>query len=376
MTYQICNTCIMDTTASEIIFDSHGQCNFCKEAASLLEKNTARQNAADQLAIRVREIKERNKNKPYDAIIGLSGGVDSAYAAHIASKQGLRLLAVHCDTGWNSDEAVSNIHSVINKLKIDLETYVVPWETMRDLQVAFFKASVPNCDIPQDHAIVAVNNIISDKVGVRDFISGGNLTSESILPSSWGHDARDLRHLKAVGKRFGVNRLGQFPTLNGFQAYLWLPYVKGMRNYRILNDVTYSRAEAIETLTKEYNWKDYGGKHHESVFTRFFQAYYLPEKFHYDKRKAHLSSLVVSEQMTREEALAEMAQPLYSEISFKRDKNYFLQKLKISSEEWDKIMQSPPVHHTSYPTNTWWRQHLASLKNTIEQKGIVLRKSW
>lgn len=376
MTYQICNTCIMDTTASEITFDSNGQCSFCKEAASLLAKNTARQQAANQLEIRVSEIKERNKNKPYDAIIGLSGGVDSAYAAHIAHKQGLRLLAVHCDTGWNSDEAVSNIHSVINKLKIDLETYVVPWETMRDLQAAFFRASVPNCDIPQDHAIVAVNNIISDKVGVRDFISGGNLTSEAILPPSWGHDARDLRHLKAVGKKFGVNKLGQFPTLNGFQAYLWLPYVKGMRNYRILNDITYSREEAIETLSKEYNWKDYGGKHHESVFTRFFQAYYLPEKFHYDKRKAHLSSLIVAGQMTREEALEEMQKPLYTEMSFKRDKNYFLQKLKISNEEWDEIMLTSPISHSSYPTNTWWRQHLASLKNTIEQKGIVLRKSW
>lgn len=374
--YRMCNVCVMDTTAKEITFDEKGQCNFCKDADQLLKANNQRLQAGNQLEKKIAEIKTRNKNKPYDAIIGLSGGVDSAYAAHIASTHGLRLLAVHCDTGWNSDEAVSNIHSIINKLKIDLETYVVPWEIMRDLQVAFFKASVPNCDIPQDHAIVAVNNIISDKVGVRDFISGGNLTSESILPPSWGYDARDLTHLKNVGKRFGVYRLKNFPILNGFQAYFWLPYVKGIKNYRILNDVNYSRSEAIETLTKEYNWKDYGGKHHESVFTRFFQAHYLPEKFNFDKRKAHLSSLIVAGQMTREEALHELEQPLYTEMSLKRDRNYFLQKLKISNEEWEKIMQSSPAAHTSFANSQWWITKLISLKKMIESKGITLRKTW
>lgn len=376
MELHICNTCVMDSSAEEIIFNNHGQCNFCLEAAKLLERNESRKKKYNSLESHIDEIKKRNKNKPYDAIIGLSGGVDSAYAAHIADSYGLRLLAVHCDTGWNSDESVSNIYSVIHKLNIDLETYVIPWETMRALQVAFFKASVPNCDIPQDHAIVAVNNILSNKFKISDFISGGNLTSESILPTSWGHDARDLRHLRAIGKLFNVDSLRGFPTLNGFQSYLWLPYIKGIKNHRILNDINYNRAEACKFLIKEYGWKDYGGKHHESVFTRFFQSYYLPQKFGFDKRKAHLSSLIIAKQITRKEALEELKKPLYTEANLKRDQKYFLKKLNLTEEEWKKIMQLPKLQHKSYPTNLWWKQYLIKAKVFLENKGIVLRRTW
>ncbi|HGH6027430.1 TPA: N-acetyl sugar amidotransferase [Vibrio mimicus] len=375
--YQRCTRCVMDTTDPEITFDENGFCNHCNYAFNNFNTHVLSGVAGKRrISSKVSEIKARNKRKKYDVIMGLSGGVDSSYAVSLAHSLGLRILAVHCDTGWNSEEATHNVHSLVNKLGIDLHTEVINWETMRELQAAFFKASVPNCDIPQDHAIVAVNNRIAAKYGVKDFITGGNFVGESIFPSAWGYDARDLRHLKAISKIFGNGDLKGFPTFNGFIQYFWSPFVLGIKNYRILNDADYNPILAKQELIEQYGWKDYGGKHHESVFTRFYQAYYLPEKFGFDKRKIHLSSLIVSGLVSRNEALLELEKPLYDERQLRSDKKFFLSKLGFSSSDWDLIMKQDAKKHTDFPTNLYWKQYLQRLKVFLEKNGKRVRRSW
>lgn len=366
----------MDTSDPDIRFDAAGICNHCHDAARKLEASVRRSAAGQShMRERIEQIKHRNRQAPYDAVLGISGGVDSSYAAVVAHNIGLRLIAVHCDTGWNSEEAVHNVHEICNRLSIDLITHVIDWEVMRDLQAAFFRASVPNCDIPQDHAILAVNNRIAKEQGLKDFVSGGNFVGESILPIAWGHDARDLTHLKYIAKNFGSGLRKGYPTMGAFASYFWLPYVRGVRSYRILDDADYNPIEARKLLIRDYGWKDYGGKHHESVFTRFFQAYYLPEKFGFDKRKAHYSSLIAAGLMDRDEALDLIHAPLYSPERLRSDRDYFLKKLRIPEAEWDQIMTAAPRQHEEFPTNRFWHGLLTRLKTRIEATGIELRRS-
>lgn len=367
----------MDTSDPQITFDEKGTCVHCLRAEN--EWQAFRQPPevlARRVSARIDQIRERNHAAAYDCVMGISGGVDSSFALIKAKELGLRILAVHCDTGWNSEIAVSNIYNLVSRLNLDLETYVVDWPTMRRLQVAFFKASVPNCDIPQDHAIVAVNNLFAMRHGVKDFISGGNLCSEAILPGSWGHDARDLVHLKAIAHRYDCGPLKNYPIMSGFDSYVKYPYWVGVRNYRLLNDIGYKREVAKRILIEHYGWRDYGGKHHESVFTKFFQAYYLPTKFGFDKRRAHLASMIVAGEISREQALEELRLPLYQERDRRRDQNFFLDKLEVEEEEWQAIMQSLPLRHEDFPTNTWWRSKLSRVKQAIEGRGYELRKSW
>ena len=366
----------MDTSDPQITFDDNGHCNHCVTALEEMS-NVIRQGEVGRMHMKemVVAIRRRNRHRNYDAVIGLSGGVDSSYAAIVAHNAGLRLLAVHCDTGWNSEEATHNIHSLVNKLGIDLETVVVDWESMRDLQSAFFRASVPNCDIPQDHAIAAVNNQVAATVSVKDFISGGNFASESILPGAWGHDARDLRHLWAISKRFGQGRSRGYPCMGAFMSYFWLPFVRGIRSYRILNDIGYHLDRAKKELTRDYGWKNYGGKHHESRFTRFFQAYYLPEKFGFDKRRAHLSSVIIAGQMTREEAQAKLKEPLYEPRQLELDREYFQKKLRFSDQDWRDIMCASPCHHEEFPNLLVWQRWRTRVKQAMEKRGIRVRRN-
>lgn len=373
---QQCTLCVMDTSDPEIIFDSEGVCNHCKSAKiqlSALGDTSEKQARLDKT---ISDIKARNANKQYDVIMGVSGGVDSSYAIVKAKEMGLRILAVHCDTGWNSSIAVNNINILIEKLDIDLETIVVDWPAMKGLQRSFFMASVSNCDIPQDHAIVAVNNQVASTFGINDFISGGNLAGEAIMPGSWGYDARDLKHLKAINKKFDNVNLKLYPKLSAFMSYFYMPFVKGIRNYRMLNDMDYNPTEAKKVLMEQYGWKDYGGKHHESVFTRFYQAYYLPNKFGFDKRKGHLSSLIAAGQLSRKEAVSELKKPLYNLDQLRNDQAYFIKKLSFTEDEWEEIMNSPVVSHYKYPTNRKAHALLTKLKNIIELNGIKIRRSW
>ena len=373
--YTICTRCVMDTTAEEISFDQEGVCSFCHYFDTTVKSTLERAKTKEGRRLLeeiVRKIKESGKNKPYDSILGISGGTDSSYLAHLAVSLGLRPLAVHVDTGWNTPESEANIHKLVEKLGLDLEIFVVDWEEMKDLQLAFYKASVKNCEIPQDHAFLAVLYKKAAEKGVNYILTGGNLATESILPRSWGFNAADSRHLLAVHKLFGTKPLKNFPILTFWSRYLYYPFIKGIKEVRLLNLVSYNKKEAKRILAEKYGWKDYGLKHYESVLTRFFQGYYLPTKFGIDKRRAHFSSLILSGQMKREEALEELKKAPYPDSELlKQDKDIIAQKLGLTLFEWEAILALPPRDHSEFPSS----EFLYKTKDLLVQK-LGIRKRW
>lgn len=275
--YQICNRCIMDTSDPDISFDGRGICNHChafdEAAPRVWHPNEGGRLKLDRI---VEKIKREGVGKPYDCAIGLSGGVDSSYLALIAKRDfNLRLLAVHVDGGWNSELATRNIENIVRKLDIDLHTYVVDWEEMRDLQRAFLRANLANQDVPQDHAFFAALYRDAQAHGLRYILSGGNFATESVLPDEWAYNAMDLRHLEAVHKIFGEKDLKTFPRVNFFRYYFWNRYVKRMRVIRPLNYVPFIKEEAISTLQRELDFCYYGGKHFESRFTKWQQLSFV-----------------------------------------------------------------------------------------------------
>ncbi len=348
--YQQCVRCIMDTTDPLISFDEQGICNHCHSYMDYEQNQMLKGVAADNRTKQmVSLIKSAGKGKDYDCIMGISGGVDSSYLAYYATKVlGLRLLLVHVDTGWNSELAVKNIENIVKNLNLDLHTLVVDWEEMRDLQRAFFKSSVPNCDIPQDHAFIAALYSEAKKYGLKHILNGGNMSTESILPSSWGYDASDWVHIKDIHRKYGEIKLKSYPRISFFKRRIFYPYVQAMKVHRPLEYIRYNKSKVKTFLKEEFGWKDYGGKHFESKFTQFFQAHYLPVKYGFDKRLAHLSSLIVSGQMSREEALRQMQEPLYDATQLQEDRSYFIKKLGFSETEWDQIMKMPPKTEHDY----------------------------
>lgn len=349
--YQICNRCIMDTSDPEIVFDDKGNCNHCntaiEQAAKIWFPDEHGGKILDDI---IEKIKFEGKEKEFDCIIGLSGGVDSSYLAYYVVKKGLRPLVVHVDCGWNSEQAVKNIESVIKKLNIELHTFVVNWEEMKDLQRAFFKASLPDQDIPQDHAIFAALYNFAKKNNIRYVLNGLNYATECIMPENWGYQAMDYRHLKSIHKRFGGKKLKDYPHVNFFMRYVYFPYLKRMKIINPLNYIDYRKDDAIETMQRELGWQYYGGKHHESRFTKFFQSYYLPHKFNFDKRRAHLSSLIVSRQISRDDALSKMNEKIYFENEIGNDLEYVAKKLDWSPQEFRAIIDLPPNRHQDFPT--------------------------
>jgi len=298
----------------------------------------------------VRKIKEAGKGKRYDCIIGLSGGVDSSYVAYLTKKLGLQPLAVHLDNAWNSELAVKNIENIVTKLDIDLYTHILDWDEFRDLQLSFLKASVPDAEIPTDHAIVTLIYQMAAKEGIKNIISGTDVNTESILPSKWSAGHMDWRYIKSVQKRFGTRKLKSFPHLNFWEYYFYYPYVKKIKSIRLLDLIDYHKERAMEEMSRELGWKYYGGKHYESVYTRFFQSYILPNKFTFDKRKAHLSSLICSGEIDRQTALKKLKEPICDPSISKEDKSFVIKKLGISGQEFEKIMQLPHKFYGDYPS--------------------------
>lgn len=352
-TYRICNRCIMDTTDPDILFDEDGNCNHCNTAISLAQQIWFPDGRGEEIfSAIIKKIKKEGKGKDYDCIIGLSGGVDSSYLAYITVKSGLRPLVVHIDCGWNSEMAVKNIENIVKTLNLELHTFVVNWEEMKDLQRSFFKASLPDQDIPQDHAIFAGLYNFASENKIKYAFNGGNYATEVILPFSWGFQAMDLRHLKAIHKQFGKIKLYDYPTISFFNRFIYFSFLKRMKIISPLNYLNYRKEEAMKVLSEELGWQYYGGKHHESRFTKFFQSYYLPHKFNFDKRRAHLSSLVISGQMTRETALEEMKKSVYSsESEINDDLEYIAKKLDWSTDEFIKIINLPPRSHKEFANN-------------------------
>lgn len=344
----------MDTTDPIIEFDDQGVSMYVHGFEESVAPELTRAQAGEltpALDALVAQIKLDGRGKPYDCIIGISGGVDSTYLTLTAVKLGLRPLCVHFDSGWNSELAVDNIHNLVTTLGLDLYTQVVDWREMRDLQLSFLKSGVANADTPTDHAFGYVAYHQAQKYGIKHIFSGFNYVSESILPRSWGYASSDARQLKAIQRRFGQERLKAYPVMSSFTRILWYPYVRGIQTHALLNFVPYHYAEAKEIIAREVGWRDYGGKHYESVFTRWFQGYYLPTRFGFDKRLAHYSSLIVAGEMSRDEALELLDTQNYPDDLRKQDHEFMAKKLGISTAELDEIVASPPKHYTDYPNS-------------------------
>lgn len=371
---RVCTRCVMDETDPDITFDADGVCSHCVDFDTL-QKHRLKLDAEGERLLHqhVERIKHAGRGKPYDCIIGLSGGVDSSFVALRVVELGLRPLAVHVDTGWNSELAVGNIQRIVEKLQLDLQTFVIDWDEMRDLQLAFFKAGVANCDVPQDHAFVAVLFQTAVKHGIRALISGHNLATEAVLPESWGYTSIDRRHLLAIHAAHGTRPLRRFPTYSLFEYTLWWPYVHRLKIFPILDyGPLYDKSAAKERLAQELGWRDYGGKHHESRFTKFFQSYYLPHKFGFDKRKAHLSSLIVAGQMTRAEALCELEKPPYDSASIDGDIEFVAKKLGVKADEFRAILAGPVRTYLDYPSNAAVIARLLRFKTRV--RGLMSRR--
>lgn len=350
--YQECNRCLMDTSDPWITFDDEGVCNHCRTYDAHIAKIGDADQRKAKLDAMVAHLKRQGKGKPYDCIMGLSGGVDSSYLAWLAVKKlGLRPLVVHVDAGWNSELAVNNIQNIVQRLELDLHTLVIDWEEIRDLQRAYFRSGIANLDVPQDHAFIASLLKEARKYGVRDILNGGNMQTESILPSAWGYDASDLTSLKAIHGRFGAIKLKRYPTLSNFERFLQGFNVSPIRTHRPLEYIDYNKRDAKKLLETELGWRDYGGKHYESVFTKFYQAHYLPTKFGYDKRLAHLSSLVVAGELTKQEARQEMQKPLYDPLELEEDRTYWVKKLGLTMDEYNQVMAGRPAFYTDFPNS-------------------------
>lgn len=345
---EICTRCVMDTSDPAIIFDEEGVCSCCRRYDEQKALRGYRAGESEkELEPLVTQMKADGKGKEFDCIIGISGGVDSAYLAYTAHKLGLRMLAVHVDTGWNSEIAVRNIERLCDKLSLQLHTIVVDWPTMKELQRAYLLSGLANLDVPQDHLLVAAVYRFARQYGVRYVLNGTNIATEGASsPFSRQISCMDFWHIRSVYRKWGRGKsLRKYDHLSLVQAR-WK--FTAIQQVNLLNYVPYAKKDAIETLSREFGWEYYGGKHFESRFTKWFQSVYLPRKFGYDKRRYHLSCLVNNGEMTREEALAELAQPPYPEEQMREDEEYILKKLDISPDQWAKVMSEPPVPNEAY----------------------------
>lgn len=346
--YRICSRCLMDTTDPDIIFDENGVCNHCHDHDRLMKQKVVTGKAGEvHLQKLVEEMKRDGHGKLYDCLIGVSGGVDSTYVAYLVKKMGLRPLAVHMDNGWDSELAVKNIEETLKRLGIDLHTEVLDWEEFKSLQVAFLNASTPDSEIPSDHAIWAVLGNLADKLKVKYIVSGFNVRTETHLPRAWSQGHFDWKYIRSVFSQFGRGRLKTFPHIGFFTYYRRL---LTHRRVDILNYIDFNKAEAMKILEQELGWRYYGGKHYESIYTRFYQGYILPTKFGYDKRRSHLSSLICSGEMTRDAALKELDKPTYQPSMQEEDREYVVKKLGLNDEGFEAMLNAPKKTFWDYPS--------------------------
>lgn len=347
--YKICSKCVMDTIANqEISFDKNGICNYCINYETNIGVRVG--NDRKSLLKVFNQIKEKGKKNEYDCIIGVSGGVDSTYIAYLCKQNGLNPLAIHFDNGWNSELAVSNIEKTLKKLDIDLFTYVIDWEEFKDLQLAFLKSSTPDSEIPTDHAIYALLLREANKRKIKYIITGMNYQTESIMPTTWAYGHSDWKYIKSIHKKFAKNKLKTFPHYSFFYLFYTL-FVKRIKMISLLNYFKYDKNEAMKILQEKLDWKYYGGKHYESIYTRFFQSYILPNKFKIDKRKAHFSNLINSGQMTRKEAIEELKNKTYPTNLLKQDKDFVIKKLGLDEKGFTTLMQLPIKSYKDYKSN-------------------------
>lgn len=345
--YRQCSLSVMDNIADpDITFDENGICNYYyeyleAEKQHVLKGEVGEKNFKEIIA----KIKADGQGKKYDCLLGVSGGVDSTYLAYLAKQADLRVLCVHFDNGWNSELAVKNIQNIVEKCGFDLYTYVIDWEEFRDIQLAYFKANVIDIEAVTDIAIFSALDIICKEQGIKHIIDGRNVVTEVTLPQAW--ICKNTSNLRDIHNRFGTIKRKAYPLMSPIRRRL-VARSKPFQSWPLLNYVVYDKKVAKEKIISELNWRDYGGKHYESVFTRFYQGYILPMKFKVDKRKAHLSNLIFSGQLTKVEALAELEQPIYPISMFEQDLQFVLKKLAYTEESFQNYLDAPAVAHQQY----------------------------
>ncbi|MDB4665065.1 N-acetyl sugar amidotransferase [Verrucomicrobia bacterium] len=364
-TYQICTRCVMDTSDPEITFDQDGVCNHCTDLLTrrkALGDENAKKNKLDAL---VESVKKAGKGKDYDCIVGVSGGIDSTFIALRCKDLGLRPLALHFDNGWNSELAVNNIENAIKKLGIDLYTHVMDWGVFRSLHLAFLRAGTPDIEAPTDHGQRACGLKIAAKNGIRHILIGNNLSTEGILPRSWAYGNSDWRYIRSVHRRFLGESLQGYPHYSLFgMAYNTL--IRRTERVQILDLLSYNKQNALDELKSRLGYREYPGKHYESIFTRFFQGYILPKRFGYDKRRAHMSVLILSGELQRDEALQQLKSPPYDQALIKEDEIYVRKKLGLDDKEWSRIMEQPLRTSDDYPNSKGIHRKLSRLYKLIQ----------
>lgn len=341
----------MDETAPDIIFDDNGICNFCKDFINNADSVYFDKDRIKNLKLKVliNEIKLNGKNNKYDCIVGVSGGVDSSWVLVEAIKQGLRPLAVHMDNGWNSELAQNNIANLITKLGVDLYTYVIDWEEYRSLMQSFFDADVIDVELLYDNAMLKVNYMLAKKFNVRYILSGMNQSTEGIrVPENWNWFKYDKRQIKSIGNKFHNIKTNSFPAI-GTLNYCYYRFLKKIEWIPYLDFFNFEKEGALLILENEYGYKRYPYKHYESIFTRFYQGYLLPNKFNVDKRKLHLSSLIVTNQITRDRAVDILkSSPYPNQVDLENDLEYFLKKMNWTQNDLGLYLTRGSKPHNKY----------------------------
>jgi N-acetyl sugar amidotransferase len=368
---KICSKCVMDTTDTGIVFDENGVCNLCKDYDLKITKDLyTGEDAKNRLESLVKRIKKRGKKNEYDCLIGISGGVDSTYVAYLVKKvYGLRPLVIHLDNGWNSELSVANIEQVLKRLDIDFYTEVLDWEEFKDIQISFLKSGISNIEIPTDHAIWATLIKTAAKKKIPYIIAGNNVVTESIMPESWIYTSKDSKIIRGIHRKYGKVKMKSYPYLTLFNYVDYL-LIRGIKWVPILNYVKYVKQDVKKFLIDELGWRDYGGKHYENIYTRFFHAYYLPEKFGFDLRKSYLSALICSGQLTREDALKELSNPPAPSNQIEQDKEYVIKKLGLSEQLLQDIINGPNKSFRDYPNNDKFWQKFSSFVRLARQRII------
>lgn len=360
--YKICNNCIMDISDPDISFNSDGICNHCVDSIPKLKKLIFTE---EQIKKNLDEIKLKIKSKRkgvYDCIIGMSGGVDSSYLCLLAKKMDLNALVVHLDNGWNSIESVKNIKTILNKTEFDYETYVIDWDEVKDLQKSFIFAGVPDIEVVSDHAYYASLFNLAKKHKIKFILSGYNFNTEHSMPRKWIWRKSDIIQIKDIHKKYGSLKLKTFPFLGTIEIFFSIKFGYGPQIINLLDLVNYKKNKVISELSK-IGWKEYGEKHYESIFTKFFQSYILPTKFKIDKRKTHLSCQIRNNEISRSEALEIMKSKPYNDNQIEFDKDYVLKKLDITKIDFERIMNSKPKSHSYYKSD----QFLISIYNRVKK---------
>ena len=364
----ICNNCVMDVSDPLITFNHQGICNHCVNFKNVTSKNWfPNEEGKNKINTIFNKIKNDNADKKYDCILGLSGGLDSSYLALKLFDAGLRPLVVHVDAGWNDELAVNNIEMIVQYCKWDLHTVVIDWEEMKDLQFAYLKSGVANQDVPQDHIFASTLYNFAAKKNIRYIMNGGNISTECIFPSSWLWDNKDSVNLKSIHKKYGKLKLKKYKTISLFELYFYFPFIRKIKAIRPLNFMVYNKNMAIEELESRLEFKTYSKKHGESIFTKFYQNYWLPKKYGFDKRRPHLSSLIVTGQMSRNEALKKLNEKLYDENELNEDLDFVAKKFNLTTEEFKQIIQNQNQNHSSFRNQKNIKKILKSFYNIYKR---------